>query len=162
MNKKFVWFIAFVALTVSTVFGMGWLRPDKTYYPTITNTTPAVVVTNTVPPAETNAPPTSGPRLLSVVADGEFYIKWKVEGISHWKNTTAGGVNAEIIVNGVSVENIREGYTRQHLKNAYGTGEHSVRGIRKGDTVEIYLRKKGGRERTTSVPFVWPWKGTSP
>lgn len=127
-----------------------------------TNTAPpVVVVSNTAPPVVTNMQPVSGPRLLSVMADGEPYIKWKVEGIGHWKNNDKG-INAEIIVNGVFVENIREGYTRQHLKNAYGTGEHSVRGIHKGDTVEIYLRKKGGGERTTSVPFVWPWKGTSP
>lgn len=158
--RKFFAAVVLVMAAVSSQ-GMGWLRPDKTYHPPVaTNSTSAV--TNAPPPVvvASNVPPVSGPRLISVVADGEFYIKWKVEGIDHWKNTTASGVNAEIIVNGVAVENIREGYTRQHLKNAYGTGEHSVRGIHKGDTVEIYFRRKGSKERTTSAAFVWPWKST--
>lgn len=162
IGSRFIWAVLTLIILSCPSYGMGWLRPDKTYHPPVaTNTTSAV--TNAPPPVVvvSNVPPASGPRLISVVADGEFYIKWKVEGIGHWKNT-AKGINAEIIVNGVFVENIREGYTRQHLKNAYGTGEHSVRGINKGDTVEIYFRRIGTRERTTSVPFVWPWKGTAP
>lgn len=158
MTKRISTLIAIMVLGATACMGMGLLRPDKTYKPPVTVVTNAPPVVVVVP---TNTAPVSGPRLVSVVADGEFYIKWKVEGIGHWKNT-AKGINAEIIVNGYFVENIREGYTRQHLKNAYGTDEHAVRGINKGDTVEIYFRRIGSRERTTSVPFVWPWKGTKP
>lgn len=111
---------------------------------------------------EVEAIPATGPRLLSVRADGEKYIAWKAEGIGHWKNVAKrGNINAWIVVNGVECENIREGYDRQHLNNAYGAaGDHGVPGIKTGDKVQIKLRKLDGSEETNPVEFTWPWKPT--
>lgn len=104
--------------------------------------------------------PTTGPRIVSLKASSrEFYIDFVLAGVDHWKNN-ADRLSAEIIINGVYVENIREGYTSQHLKNVYGTGSHAVRGLKTGQPCEIYFRKKGGTERTNAVQFVWPWKPT--
>lgn len=104
--------------------------------------------------------PTTGPRIVSLKASSrEFYIDFVLAGVDHWKNN-ADRLSAEIIINGVYVENIREGYTSQHLKNVYGTGSYAVRGLKTGQPCEIWFRKKGSNERTQSVLFVWPWEGT--
>lgn len=110
--------------------------------------------------------PKSGPRLLSVqFEDNGRFITWHVEGIDHWKNKNQkgkedpNGVNAWIVINGVEVENIRSGYTRQHMDNIYGA-KHGVHGIKKGQAVEIKFRQYMGDEETNPLPLVWKGKNT--
>lgn len=113
--------------------------------------------------AEPDAPPipATGPRLLSVkFEDNGKYITWKAEGISHWKNNK-NGVSAWIVINGVEVENIRDGYTRQHIENAYGpANDHGVPGLKNGKEVEVKLRKIDRKEETNPLPMVWKGKDT--
>lgn len=105
--------------------------------------------------AGTAAPQPAGGFVVK--ADGDRYIKWAK---LPWKNAPGKGVCGWIIVNGVRVEQFREGYTRQHLKNAYGKGEHGVRGIKTGDMVQIEFTQQGGNGHVVADPFKWPWAPT--
>lgn len=115
--------------------------------------------------AEPDTPPipATGPRLLSVkFEDNGKYITWKAEGIGHWKNVKKyGDVNAWIVINGVNVEHIREGYPRQHLNNIYGpVNDHGIRGIKNGQTVMVQLKDIDSPEITNPLPMVWKGKDT--
>lgn len=106
--------------------------------------------------------PKTGPRLLSVQMHDDGFLTWKAEGIDHWKNVKKyGNVNAWIVINGVNVEHIREGYTRQHLNNIYGPErDHGIRGIKKGQKVKVQLKDIDGPEITNAIEVVWKGRDT--
>lgn len=112
-------------------------------------------------PKVEDAVPESGPRLLEMkFEDNGKFLTWKVEGIEGWKNQSPDNVNAWIVINGVECENIREGYSRQHIDNAYGSGGHGVRGLKNGQPCEIRLRKFKSSEQTNPKTVIWKGRST--
>ena len=87
---------------------------------------------------------------------GNHYITWKSD--ERWPNDSRN-LSGEIVINGVACEYIRSGYRRQHLSNVYGRGSRHV-SIKRGQTVELYIRSTVGNKRTNPVQFVWPWEDT--
>lgn len=110
--------------------------------------------------------PVSGSVVLHYVkADPrEFYIQFDYTDNSHWpeKEDVAGKppLKGYIFVNGERVEQFREGYKSQHLKNVYGGEPYKVPGIKTGDKVRIQLQSRDFKEKTNEVEFIWPWKNT--
>jgi hypothetical protein len=100
-------------------------------------------------------------KLNSVSKDArEFYINWDAPTVKAWPNNK-DKLSGEIWINNIRVENFRNGYDSQHLKNVYLKGTPYYVPIANGEEVEIYFKSKtDGSKRTNPVKFKWPWKSS--
>lgn len=96
--------------------------------------------------------------------DAATYIRW--EGDHSAFPVRDGNLNGWIVIvepdgKHRPVEQIRPGYKRQHLKNAYEDPDYKLRATKAGDTVQVYLcgMTTGGRPdlslRSNALPLVW-------
>jgi len=96
--------------------------------------------------------------------DGKEYIRW--EGDHSAFPVRKGNLNGWIVIvepNGAHrpVEQIRPGYTRQHLKNAWQDPDYKLKATKPGDTVRVYLCAMQGNGRpdleirSNDLPLVW-------
>ena len=96
--------------------------------------------------------------------DTGTYIRW--EGDHSAFPTRSGNVNGWIVViepNGTHspVEQIRPGYKRQHMNNAYEDTGYKLKNTKPGDMVKIYLCGMTGSKRpdlalrSNELPLEW-------
>ena len=96
--------------------------------------------------------------------DGKEYIRW--DGDHSAFPVRKGNLNGWIVIvepNGTHrpVEQIRPGYNRQHLKNAWHDPDYKLKATKAGDTVRVYLCAMQGNGRpdleirSNDLPLVW-------
>jgi hypothetical protein len=96
--------------------------------------------------------------------DSGDYIRW--EGDHSAFPVRKDNLNGWIVIiepNGLHrpVEQIRPGYKRQHLKNAYGKDDYGLKNTKPGDTVQVYLCAMQANTRpdlslrSNQLPLVW-------
>lgn len=96
--------------------------------------------------------------------DTGTYIRW--EGDHSAFPVREGNLNGWIVIiepNGQHspVEQIRPGYKRQHLKNAYEDTGYKLKNTKAGDTVQVYLcamtsaKRPDLSLRSNALPLVW-------
>jgi len=96
--------------------------------------------------------------------DGKEYIRW--EGDHSAFPVRKGNLSGWIVIiepNGAHrpVEQIRPGYKRQHLKNAWQDPDYKLKATKPGDTVRVYLCAMQGNGRpdlsvrSNDLPLLW-------
>lgn len=111
-------------------------------------------------PAEQKYPAT----ISNLRWDTGTYIRW--EGDHSAFPVREGNLNGWIVIveaDGTArpVEQIRPGYKRQHLKNAYEDPDYRLKATKPGDTVKVYLCAMTARGRpdlslrSNELPLVW-------